>query len=265
MSRSAAPLLARPEVLQVLFHPRAEPRMTRIDDTAHAVTITADDGTRLGGKVFVASATAPAILYFHGNGEIAADYDGLSSIYNQLGMTLFVADYRGYGASEGWPDGPSLLADARATWAQTPGILEGLGLAPASLHVMGRSLGSAAALEILATAETPPDGLIIESGFAHTLALIERLGGFRISGAEEARDGFGNLDKIARAKVPTVIIHGTEDWIIPVDDGRALHQAAAGAPKRLVEIPGAGHNDLMMVDQRSYFLAVRNLVVAGSV
>lgn len=264
MTGTSTPLLARPEVLQVLFHPRPEMPGSRIDETAHPVTITADDGTKLGGKVFVASETAPAILYFHGNGEIAADYDDLSVLYNRLGMTLFVADYRGYGASQGRPDGPSLLADAMATYRQTPAILEGLGLAPSGLHLMGRSLGSAAALEIASTAEVSPAGLIIESGFAYTVALIERLGGMRLAGAEEGRDGFGNLEKMRRVACPTVLIHGSEDWIIPAADGHALHEAAP-EPKHMVEIPGAGHNDLMLVDQRTYFLAVRNLVVAGSV
>jgi fermentation-respiration switch protein FrsA (DUF1100 family) len=124
--------------------------------------------------------------------------------------------------------------------------------------IMGRSLGSAAALEVVDAAgpENPPAGLIIESGFAYTFALIERIGFVQLADAFESRDGFGNLEKIARCRLPTLIIHGERDWIIPFSDGEALFEASAAAKKTLLPIPGAGHNDLMMVGQKAYFEAI---------
>ena len=62
-----------------------------------------------------------------------------------------------------------------------------------------------------------------------------------------------------RVTVPTLVIHGEEDWIIPFSDGRRLYEASPAAEKRLLRIEGAGHNDLMMVGVRAYFQAIAEL------
>ena len=90
------------------------------------------------------------ILYFHGNGEIASDYDTIAPFYTRLGITLFVVDYRGYGLSDGTPVGHD--ADRRrldGASARTRSCWRAVGVAAGALFVMGRSLGSAAALEIV--------------------------------------------------------------------------------------------------------------------
>ena len=126
---------------------------------------------------------------------------------------------------------------------------------------MGRSLGSAAAIEIAAHAGDGFDGLILESGFAYTLSLLQTLGlRWSTELTDEARDGFGNLEKIARAHVPTLIIHGEADRLIPVENAHALHESCGAADKRLVTIPGAGHNDIMFAGQRPYFEALHAFV-----
>ena len=159
--------------------------------------------------------------------------------------------------SEGTPSATALVDDACRVFASTHQVLEERGVKVSKLFIMGRSLGSAAALEIV---DTAPDGdiagLILESGFAYTFPLIERIGFLQLADAYEHRDGFGNLDKIARAKLPTLIIHGERDWIIPIGDAEALYEASAGQPKTLIRIPGAGHNDLMLVGRQTYFNAI---------
>lgn len=252
----------RPETLQVLFHPRpADPRLaTLAGGTPVAVPVA--EGTLVGGMIFAAGPQAPAILFFHGNGEVAAEYGWIAPPYTDMGVTLAVMDYRGYGASDGWPDGSSLLADARAIVDALPDLLAQQGLQPTRLFVMGRSLGSAAALEAAVHAGDRLGGLIIESGFADTLALVRRLGGPMLADGNDREDGFGNLEKIAQIDLPTLIIHGEEDVIIPVADGRALHASGAAADRRLVTIPNAGHNDLLMIGAVPYFQAIADLVRA---
>ncbi len=252
-------LLDRPEIGQVLFHPR--PEYSHLPESAEARTVrfAMADGTVIGGRLHPAGAAAPVILFFHGNGEIASDYDDLAPLYRQLGLTLLVADYRGYGISGGHPTATALAADALAVFDQTPAVLTAAGLAPAKLLVMGRSMGSAAALLVAEARGAALSALIIESGFADTLPLVERLGGRLPAGASEARDGFGSLARIAKVTVPTLVIHGEEDWIIPFSDGRRLFEASGAADKRLLRIEGAGHNDLMMVGVKQYFLAIRDL------
>ncbi|MCU0839111.1 MAG: alpha/beta hydrolase, partial [Rhodospirillales bacterium] len=252
-------VLDRPEVRGVLFYPRREAVVPQLQRGTFRLSFPVGDAMRVGGKLFVAAPEAPTILYFHGNGEIAADYDTIAPFYTRIGVNLCVVDYRGYGTSDGQPSASALLADAVACWQQLPSVLSEKGLKPASIWVMGRSLGSAAALEIIDTAakdmtsEIQPAGLIIESGFAYTFALIERIGFVQLADAFESRDGFGNLDKIAGCRLPTLIIHGERDWIIPFSDAEALFEASPAPMKTLLPIPGAGHNDLMMVGQKSYF------------
>ncbi len=255
-------LLDRPDIGLVLFHPRPEYPHPSEDARARTVRFALPDGVMLGGRLYPAAATAPAILYFHGNGEIASDYDDLAPLYNRVGLTLLVVDYRGYGISTGSPLASTLTADAQAVFELVPSVLAAHSLTPSRLLVMGRSLGSAPALALAAASQAKLSGLIIESGFAETVALVRRLGGILPIDANESRDGFGNLDHIQAVTLPTLVIHGEDDWIIPFSDGRRLFDTSAAPHKRLLAIPGAGHNDLMMVGVDQYFPAIAALAKA---
>jgi hypothetical protein len=101
--------------------------------------------------------------------------------------------------------------------------------------------------------------LIIESGFANTIALLARLG-LQVRGADEERAGFGNAAKLSRIALPVLIIHGQDDVLIPASDAHELHRRCASPDKRLVLIPRAGHNDLMMVGMKTYMDAIRRFV-----
>ena len=101
-------------------------------------------------------------------------------------------------------------------------------------------------------------GLIIESGFAHTFPLLTTLGlRTSLEGIDEASDGFGNLAKIAQVDAPTLIIHGQEDQLIPIENAQALYKHSAAADKQLVTISGAGHNNLLFAGQETYFAALK--------
>jgi len=252
------PILDRPGILRVLFHPRrdwASPHASH----AHPVSIQVEPAVSVGGRLHPARRESPAILFFHGNGEIASDYDDLAPVYNQLDITLLVMDYRGYGTSDGAPTAANLLSDAVIVHDATRRVLGDHALNPARLYVMGRSLGSAAAIEIARQRGAKLAGLIVESGFADTFALLARLGVWT-QGADEDRDGFGNLSKIAQITTRTLIIHGEDDILIPASDGIALHSHCAASDKQLVLIPNAGHNDLMMVGMEQYFAAIQEFV-----
>jgi alpha-beta hydrolase superfamily lysophospholipase len=249
-------LIDQPAVLQVLFHPRREFG----SEPANAISVEVEPGVSVAGRLYPAGNDAPAILYFHGNGEIAADYNDIARAYTQLGITLLVMDYRGYGRSDGTPTGSNLLTDAVTIFEAIDEIFAKHGLNPTQTFVMGRSLGSASALEVARHAGDRLDGLIIESGFAETFPLVARLGG-PVLEADDAEHGFGNARKISEIAVPTLIIHGEADFLIPASDGQALYDNSGAADKRLILIPGAGHNDLLFVGMEQYFGAI-NLFVS---
>jgi hypothetical protein len=253
------PILDCPEVLRVMFYPRREDGFTLSPPGVYPVSVEVEPGVAIGMRLCPAGAHAPAVLYFHGNGEIAADYDDIAPMYTRLGITLLVADYRGYGTSGGQPTASHLLADAVTLFDQVGAVLLEHGLMPERLYVMGRSLGSAAAIEVALRRQEQLAALIVESGFAGTFTLLARMG-LRVQGADEEHDGFGNAAKIGQVRMPTLIIHGLSDVLIPAADGRDLHRSSAAADKRLLLIPGAGHNDLMWVGRQAYFEAIRTLL-----
>ena len=254
-------ILDRPEVLQVLFHPRRDSSGRLTANGVHDVEFAVAPDIIVGGRLFVAAQDAPVILLFHGNGELASDYDMLAPLYTDRGINLLVVDYRGYGRSGGHPTAEALIADGRTIFQQTPAVLEQHGLTCPRLYLMGRSLGSAAAIDIAAQDDGTIAGLIIESGFAFTFALITRLSTITYSSDHENSHGFGNAEKIAEVTVPTLIIHGTYDWIIPLGDGEVLLDRCGAAEKQLVPIIGAGHNDLLFVGQKTYMESIEALVL----
>jgi hypothetical protein len=254
-------ILDRPEILQVLFHPRRDPPSRKPEDEVHDVDFAVEDGVAVGGRLFVAAPEAPTILYFHGNGELASDYDMLAPLYTGKGINLLVADYRGYGRSGGKPTAAALIEDGRAIFEQTPQVLETHGLTPPRLYLMGRSLGSASAIDIAARVGDRIAGLIVESGFAHTFALVTRLSTIEYPAEYEDAHGFGNAEKIERVTVPTLMIHGTYDWIIPMGDSEHLLDHCGASEKKLIPVVGAGHNDLLFVGQKVYMESVATFVL----
>ena len=124
---------------------------------------------------------------------------------------------------------------------------------------MGRSLGSASALELTTRHQDRIDALIIESGFAFGAPLL-RLLGVDVTGLHlDPHDGFENLSKIRTCRIPTLVIHAEFDHIIPYSDGQALFKASAAEDKQLLKIGGANHNDILMRGFDDYMQAVSRL------
>jgi len=255
----AHPILDKTEVLNRIFHPRPEYGLSTAPRGVETIAIEVESGVSIAGRLYAAGSNAPLILYWHGNGEIAADYDSIAPLYTRMGISLLVIDYRGYGRSTGSPSCSSLLSDAVNLLQSVDVIFDQHGLTPLRLYVMGRSLGSAAAIEAASQEGQELSGLIVESGFADTFALLRRLG-FRVEETTESRDGFGNTSKIALVTIPTLVIHGEHDALIPVDDGQQLFQYSGAKKKSLLLVPRAGHNDLISVGQIRYFQAIQNFV-----
>ncbi len=249
--------LDRPDVLVYLFHPRPEAE-GHYRGPAQSLMIPVAAEAAVGARFHVQSATNPNLLFFHGNGEIVADYDDLGRLYNSRGINLLAVDYRGYGRSNGRPSVSALLADSHAILDYTRDWLTEHGQT-GPLILMGRSLGSAAVLELAYSRQADIDGLIVESGFALASPLLRLLGidPDRI-GFEEAH-GFRNIDKIKAFSGPTLIIHAEFDHIIPFSDGEALYAASPAVQKKLLRIPGADHNDIFLRGMADYLEAVEQL------
>ena len=252
-------VLNRPEVLAYLFHPRPEWTAPGRSSTALDLMIPVEPDVMVGARFHIAGKSSPNILFFHGNGEIVADYDDLGPIYNRMGINFLPVDYRGYGRSTGTPTVSAMMKDCHVVLAYVTDWLRDKGYT-GSLITMGRSLGSACALELAATHGERISGLIIESGFAFAGPLLTLLGldPDRLGFKEER--GFGNLAKIQSFTKPTLIIHAEKDHIIPFSDGEALYDACPASDKTFLKIPGANHNDILSRGLSEYLDAVKTFV-----
>ncbi|MBI9083010.1 MAG: alpha/beta hydrolase [Desulfobacterales bacterium] len=249
--------LDRPEVLMFLFHPR--PEWGSPDSDTTNLMIPVEDGVSLGARFHMADQSSTNLLFFHGNGEIVADYDDLAPYFNRLGINFLPVDYRGYGRSGGTPTITAMMRDCHKVFNFTRKWFKENGFW-GPVVVMGRSLGSAPALEIAANYGDQIRGLIIESGFARTEPLLRLLGIDTVAlGIKEGKT-FQNIDKIRHFSTgPTLVIHGEKDHIIPFADGQALYDACGSPDKTLLRIDGANHNNLFELGLDSYLKAMGNL------
>jgi len=260
-------VLDRPEVIMFLFHPRPGPPGSTFQAAAPEnpmvlpkdILIPVKDDVAIGARFHMAEKSGASILFFHGNGEIVADYDELGPIYNQMGANFLAVDYRGYGRSTGKPTVTAMMRDCHVIFEFVQNWLRQNNY-PGPVILMGRSLGSASVLELAAACGDSIDGLIVESGFAFAAPLLQLLGiDLEAIGFKEEK-GFRNIAKIRKFDKPTLIIHAEFDHIIPFSDGEALYNACPSAEKALLKIPGANHNDIFMRGLTEYLAAVKNIV-----
>jgi alpha-beta hydrolase superfamily lysophospholipase len=244
-------LLDNPLINSTLFYPRrAEPGRNQRSGVLDG-DIPVSDDVVLGYRLFAADPALPVVLFFHGNGEIAPDYDDIAPLFQRAGVSLLVVDFRGYGWSTGQPAVPTLLSDVDVVYEALPGLLEQADLT-GKWFVMGRSLGSAPAIHLVHKYGYSFAGLILESGFAHIVPLMARLGlpTERLVGLP---DPVGNVRKLAEVDLPLLVIHGERDSILPVENGQALYDASPASHKHILRIPRAGHNNLLFHAPDVYF------------
>src|SRR5208282_2749154 len=79
--------------------------------SAEEVLIPVETGVVIGGRFYAAGISESTLLFFHGNGEIVADYEDLGPLYTQQGFNFFPVDYRGYGRSTGTPTVTAMMRD----------------------------------------------------------------------------------------------------------------------------------------------------------
>lgn len=234
-----------PTVSSIVFYPRKSSIPTMLSPNTKILKLEVSKKITIGGFFYLNDFNLPTILMFHGNGEIASDYQNFLDFFFDCGVNLAVVDFRGYGFSTGKPIYSSLISDALPIynefykWMLKHKIKD-------SLFLLGRSLGSACTSEIGAHNPESLRGVIFESGFASMYNMMTRL--FRVSGPDVSPEGlsdYSNDTRIRKFQKPVLIIHGTNDWIIPCDEGKLIYEnIPEGVDKKLVLIEGAGHNDI---------------------
>ena len=174
------------------------------------------------------------VLFSHGNaGNIANRLESIG-LLRELGLSVFVYDYGGYGESSGKPSEARCYADARAAYRY---LTEERGIDPKQIVLFGRSLGGAVAID-LAT-EVPAAAVVAESCFLSIDDMARETYPFLPLGPL-LRHHFANKDKIGSIDAPILVVHSPDDEIVPYAHGRELFERAK-EPKTFLEIRG-DHN-----------------------
>jgi hypothetical protein len=212
------------------------------------VLFPAEDGTPLHGWFVPGDSGKPLILFCHGNaGNISHRLENLYLFRRELGVSVFIFDYRGYGRSEGTASEEGTYADGRGAleW------LENRGWEPKRMIYFGRSLGAGVAVQM--ALEREPAGLVLETPFPsvsamgrHHYSILYPLLGWAV----QAR--YDSLEKISGIRVPLLIFQGDRDSIVPEKMARRVFERA-NEPKTFHLIPGAGHNNTYDAGGREYW------------
>jgi len=245
----------------------------------HLLRVPTDDGVTLHGwhvlppgrsaldeqeRTWELQQARPVILYFSGNakhrGFRVREFEMLTS----LGADLYVFDYRGYGENQGTPSETNLTNDAEAIWNY---LVEQENREPSQILLLGESLGGGVAAALaarLAERDVKPGGLFLKTTFS---SLVDTAGVIYpwLPVSLLMTERFNSVENVSKLSCPVTVLHGTEDEIVPFYLAERLFAAvpetsANGVPKQFIELPGTGHNDVMLVAEDSYRRAVEAML-----
>jgi len=208
------------------------------------VELEVSPGEIVKGWYFPVDDSANTVLFCYGNGGNMSRRMYTIQFFLDLGVNLFIFDYRGFGQSDGKPSESNTYDDAEAAYHW---LVDNKGLSPDKIVIFGRSMGGGVATE-LAT-RVPSAGLVVESSFTSVVELSSLM--FPYMFADKlGRSRFLSIDKIATINRPLLVTHSREDDMVPFSMGQEMY-AKAKEPKRFVEFTGA-HNDRGYYEDSAY-------------
>jgi len=249
-------VLDNPFLLRNIFYPY--PEVTPCPPGAVDIFVPVEKDVSISCRFHAKEKSWPNILFFHGNGELVGDYDDIAPFYNKKGLNIMVVDYRGYGASGGFPKFSSMINDAHSVFDEFKKILLQQDY-NGGLWVMGRSLGSASALDLAYHCQDQIKGLIIESGFPSFGRLLKRKG---IVPPITSLDAFNDacLTRLGKIFLPALVMHGQYDSLVPLQEAQDLFDGLGSPAKKMIIIPDADHNTTMMIGFDLYFNYIKEFI-----
>jgi uncharacterized protein len=251
-----------PQPSTILDHPLVSSRyfFPRREAFPNPYWVDAVDGSKLACSYHMANPDALTVVYFHGNGEVVADYlPGFPDWLTRAGYNVLLAEYRGYGMSTGRPALVGMLEDV-------PAIMRSLSIPDNRLVLFGRSIGSLYAVHGVSR-HPRLAGVILESGIA---ALTERffmrvqpeeLGVPRTALVDELQRHFNYVTKLGGFQGRTLVLHTRHDELVQVRHADMLY-AAAPEPKTLHIFDQGGHNDIFYRNSQVYMQLVETFLAA---
>ncbi len=232
---------------QMIYYPQRAINMTPANTglVYEEVFFETVDRIKLHGWFVPAQQARDIILICHGNAGNISNRLETIGIFNRLGLSSFIFDYRGYGRSEGKPDEEGTYADAEAAiqW-----VMGKQNVSYEDIIIFGRSLGGAVAAWL--AREHTPKSLILESAFTSIADMGAKLYPW-LPVRMLSRYSYSTIDYIRDVNCPILIIHSPDDELVPFSQGKKLFEAA-NEPKEFLEITGE-HNDGFLLSGNVYY------------
>jgi uncharacterized protein len=222
-------------------------------DGAQDVRLRTSDGLALGAWYVRAKPSDRAtVLVANGNAGNRALRAPLARALADRGLGVLLFDYRGYAGNPGRPSEDGLARDVRAARRF---LVEQAKVPPGRLIYYGESIGAAVVTEL--AAEHPPGGLVLRSPFVD-LASVGRAHYPLLPVGTLLKDRYPLASHLERVRVPVTVVYGTQDSIVPPEQSRAVAESAPEGA-RVIAVPGADHNDLVLLDGAALIDAVVEL------
>ena len=232
-----------------IFFPTKEIELTPslINLSFEDVYIDTEDKIKINGWFIPHNNAKYTILFCHGNGGNIGHRLDKIAILAEMGLNIFIIDYRGYGRSQGRPNEPGVYLDAKAAYGY---LINKRNIKPEQIILYAESLGCAVAVHLASRVKTA--GLILEGSFTRGRDMAKRI--YPILPAFLFYNTFDSLTRIKLVDAPKLFIHSENDEIVPFDLAVKLYNAAK-EPKRFVKIMG-GHNTAFLDSQSKYVSAI---------
>ncbi len=220
---------------KIIFAPQA----SSYADGGDSLKITSGNGKKITAVFLEHPQSEYTILFSHGNAEDLGNVVPFMQQFHELGYSVLMYDYRGYGTSEGSPSVRKTYQDIDAAYRW---LVEEKKINPKTIIVQGRSVGGGPSAWLAAHREV--GGLVLESTFVSA---------FRVKTVVPLLpwDMFNNLRHVKKTTCPVLVMHGRNDEILPFWHGEKLYEAAPGKKTHLW-IDDAGHNDYAYVADENY-------------
>jgi pimeloyl-ACP methyl ester carboxylesterase len=180
---------------------------------------------------------APTFVVFHGSGESIGDWCDIAEAMHKKGLGVVITEYRGTGVSSeaGAPSEEGLYRDAAAVLD----AVQARGVSRERIVLLGQSLGTGVAAEMARRGKGGAVALI--SPYTSMVAMMKAQLPL-LPARFVATERFDTLSKAPEIRIPTLVIHGDADEVVPLAMGRAVAAAVPGAKLHVVH--GGHHNDL---------------------
>ena len=228
---------------------------TRLPSYIHKVSFETNDNILIHGLLFKHDNNKNSnniIIYFHGNaGNMYHRIEEANELFN-MNCDVLIVSYRGYADSEGTPSEKGIYLDGEAAYQF---VINKLGFNSTQIIIYGRSIGTTVAIDVAQNKNIRD--LILITPFTTGYELVKQMNIGSIGSF--VGNSFNSVEKLNSIHCPLLVIHGTDDEVIPYKLGQMLYEKYPNS-KTFISIKNGKHNNLEYVEKEKYYDSIMTMI-----